>query len=129
MLSEIRQLIENHFRSEWDPLLNNIPIDYENSFTTRSPPFIRLHIIPGASENIGLNEPPMRTGVVSVMIFIEGNTGTGQAWSIGDSIRVILENRRVGKVRLLENSLFDLGQIEGESTHVFESVTIYETEI
>jgi len=130
-LGDIRKDIEEHFIARWTIIGAGTGYAIHNTGArnaTKTLPYIVLHIIPGASINIGLNENPTRTGTVSAMVFIDRVGGDGVAWNIAELIKQVFENQRIGNIRMFETSVYDRGAGEGKE-YIYEVTTTYEVEI
>lgn len=131
--SDIQNTIYKYFDDNWTGSL----LTYEN--TPWKPPvedpWIRVTVRPFSSDNMGLGTQCVKiSGQIIVQIFIRYDRGTGDAFSLADQVKELLENKILdtciytyeSSLRIIEDSQRQLNHIQSDWYQV-NVHTLFET--
>lgn len=112
--ANIEKTIQEKLNSGWTAT----EIEWQNTEyePTLGTPFIRVTIIPGSENNIGLGSSTnlyRKVGVVFFSIFVPPNTGTRQAWNLADDLTAIFRGLEEEGVIFREIETNEVGEENG----------------
>lgn len=110
--SDLQSVIYEYMQTNW----TYSPITYENTpwKPPVSDPWIRVTVAPYDSENMGMGTNCVRLrGDIIVQIFVRYDKGTGDAFTLADHVKSLLENKMLGTcIYTYESS----ARVAGDST-------------
>ena len=113
-LATIEQVIQTRLKDNW----TDTPIDWQNTefLPTMQEAFVRVTIIPGSEDQIGIGDADnmyRKVGVVFFSVFVPKNEGSRPAWTHVDNLMVLFRGLEVSGIRFRNSEFNEVGEAEG----------------